>query len=384
MHCFNEAEMSSKNRKLRWGIAGGILILCILLWNPCANAIFSIGLALDLKKLASGAGGQELAVKQTKLHRPFNGKEYEALLYSPDKSTPNTAVVLVAGLSELGCYHPRAIALARFLADKGLLVITPDIRECRDFQISAEPIEQILFWYEQVPDLKEGEKVNKIGIGGISFSGTLALMAAARPEIRDGVGFVAAIGPYSSLIRCTKGWFAAAPGPARPYYPTRFYAKWIVMRAALGMIGEPKERAFLHEALDSLLLQKNVPSADQGLSSQATRWYALATMPETRSDPELTAEIESYLVSRIYPQLDPEKALREIRCPVFLAHGEYDDLIPAAESRELHQRIAGSHLLISPFLTHTHPTETPISLGRKFGAALDAVGFFYRFAQVVR
>jgi pimeloyl-ACP methyl ester carboxylesterase len=384
MHCFNEAEMSSKNRKRRWGIAGGIVVLGILLWNPCTHAVFAVGLALDLKRLASGASGQELPVKQTKLRRSFNGKECEALLYYSEQSTANTAVVLVAGLSELGCYHPRAIALSRFLADRGLLVITPDIREFRDFQISAEPIEQILFWYKQVPGLTEGKKVNKIGIGGISFSGTLALMAAAKPEIRDGVGFVAAIGPYCSLIRCTQGWFAAAPGPARPYYPARFYAKWIVMRAALGMIGDPTERVFLHGVLDSLLLQKNVPSVDQSLSSQATRWYALATMPETRSDPELAAEIESYLVSRIYPQLDPGQALREIRCPVFLAHGEYDDLIPATESRELHQKIAGSRLLISPFLTHTHPTEAPISFSRKFGAALDTVVFFYRFAQIVQ
>ena len=31
-------------------------------------------------------------------------------------------MVFIAGLSELGCYHPRAIALSRLLAEKGLLV----------------------------------------------------------------------------------------------------------------------------------------------------------------------------------------------------------------------------------------------------------------------
>jgi pimeloyl-ACP methyl ester carboxylesterase len=341
-------------------------------------------LAVDLKKVASGASGRKLPVRQTKLRGQFKGKEYEALSYCPEKAAPTAAVILVAGLSEQGCYHPRAVALSRFLAAEGLLVVTPDIREFRDFQISAEPIEQVLFWYNNVRRLKGGEKATKLGLGGISFSGTLALMAAARPEIRDDVRFVAAIGPYSNLMRCTQGWFAAAPGSARSDYPTRFYAKWIVMRAALDMIQDSRERRFIHEVLDSLLLQREVPPAAADLSSQAGRWYALATMPENRSDPELTAEIESYLVSRIYPQLDPERILREIRCPVLLAHGEYDDLIPAAESRELHQKIPGSYLLISPFLTHTHPTETPISFGRKLGAALDAVAFFYRFAQLVR
>jgi pimeloyl-ACP methyl ester carboxylesterase len=384
MHSFVEVEMPSISRKFKWAVVAGFVIMLLLIWIPCVHSVFAVRFVLGLKELASSTNIPNLPIHQTKLQRFHNGKAYEALLYYPENSKPKTAVVFIAGLSELGCYHPRAIALSRLLADQGFLVITPDIREFRDFQISAKPIEQILFWHRQIRGLKEGAAVNKTGLGGISFSGTIALMAAAQPEIRNTLGFVVAMGPYSNLLRCTKGWFAAAPESRRTYYPTRFYAKWIIMRSALDMLGKREEKLFLHSVLNNLLLHKNVPPPTAGLSSQAVRWYRLATMPETQTDPELTGEIEAYLLPRVYAELDPDKAIKELRCPVFLIHGAYDDLIPAEESLELSRKITGSHLLISPFLTHTHPSDTPMSYRRIFGAASDMFVFFYRFAQVVR
>ncbi len=326
--------------KWKWGIGTGILLACILCWSPINRALFSVRFVWSMHELASGATGKNLAIREAKINRRSAGQDYEALVYSPANSAPTRAVILVAGLSELGCYHPSLVALARFLADRGLMVITPDIREFRDFQITAKPIDQILFWYRHAPSLDGGEKVQKTGLAGISYSGTIALIAAARREVRNTIGFVVAVGPYSSLIRCTRNWFAAAPGSIESTgYPTRFYAKWIIMLSALDMVAEPKDRIFLREVLDSLLLQKKVPPANPDLTAEGARWYALATMPETRSDPELTTRIEEHLISSIYPQIDPEEALSKISCPVFLIHGAYDDLMPPAESVELHQKI---------------------------------------------
>ena len=371
--------------KWKWGGGAAIILAFILLWDPFHRAIFSAHLALSFQKVASGATGQGLPVKEIKVRRQFLGQDYEALVYHPAEYAARRAVILVPGLSELGCYHPRLVALARFLADQGLLVITPDIREFRQFQISAEPIDQILFWFRQTPGLEGGAKVLKTGLAGISYSGTLALIAAAKPEIRTQVGFVVAIGPYSSLIRCTRDWFAAVPETAgSEYYPTKFYAKWIVMLAALDMVVDSKERLFLHEVLDDLLLQKKVPSAGSRISAEGARWYALATMPANQSDPELALEIEKHLVPRIYLKLDPGQTLDKIRCPVFLVHGAYDDLIPPGESLELHRRIADSHVLISPFLTHTHPTDTPLSVSQKLSAVLDTLSFCYQISKVIR
>ena len=76
----------------------------------------------------------------------------------------------------------------------------------------------------------------------------------------------------------------------------------------------------------------------------------------------------------------------EIRCPVFLVHGAYDDLIPPEESLRLAARFVNApvHVLVSPFLTHTHPVQQePRGMG-KMKAVVEIGGFFYDFAEVVR
>jgi pimeloyl-ACP methyl ester carboxylesterase len=377
--------MALERRVRKWIWAGALLVLCILLVNPLNHVIFSARFALSLRKLASGAAEQKLDITSAKVHRQVGMQRFEALTYGPAKSPARRAIVIVAGLSELGCYHPRLVALSRVLADRGFFIITPDIREFRDFQITAEPIRQILFWYKEASKLEGGEKIQKTGLAGISFSATLALMAAAKPEIRDHVGFFVGIGPYADLAHCTRGWFAADPAAApNGAYPTRFYAKWIVMRAALDMIDSDNDRIFLRGVIDSLLLQKEIPPANPGLTPEATRWYALAIMKENRTDPELVAKIERHLTLKIYPQLDPAEAVNHVRCPAFFIHGAYDDLIPPEESMELHRRIPRSYLLISPFLTHTHPTDKQLSPGQKARAALDIMAFCYHLSQAIQ
>jgi pimeloyl-ACP methyl ester carboxylesterase len=377
-------RMSLASRKWKWGIAAGLLLAVVALWNPLSSLFLAARLALVLQRQASGATGEGFAVKEAKISRQVGNQGYEALLYYPAKSPATRAVIIVAGLSELGCYHPSLVAFSRLMANTGFLVIAPDIRMFRSFQISAEPIEQILFWHSQVGKLEESQKVQKTGLAGISFSGTLALMAAARQEIRDKVAFVMGIGPYYDMIRCAKDWFAAGPVTVSDgYYPTRFYAKWIVMLAALDILAG-EDRLFMHSVLDALLLQKKVPPPAPGLTAAGARWYRLATMREDQADSDLAKQIEEYLVSRIYRELDPQDSLGKLRCPAFFLHGVYDDLIPPGESLELHRRIARSYVLISPFLTHTHPSTKRLSLQQKTRAVFDTIIFCYQLSRAIR
>jgi pimeloyl-ACP methyl ester carboxylesterase len=377
--------MISKRNFWKWGFAAAAVAVYVFCAGSVNHLIFAVRATLSLQKLAAGQTMQTPDILESKAHRRIGDENWDALVYSPAGSPAKSAVILVAGLSEQGCYHPRLIGLSRLLADNGFLVVTPDIREFRDFRITAEPVRQILFWYKEIPKLNRGAEVRKTGLAGISFSATLALIAASRAEIRDSVGFVAGIGAYSDLSGCTRGWFAADRDAApKNYYPTRFYAKWIVMRAALDMVESEKDRLFLRQLLDDLLLQKQIPPADPGLTPEAQRWYALAVMKENETDADLAGRIERHLVAGIFSQVDPSQALPGLRCPVFLIHGAYDDLIPARESEELHREIQNSYLLLSPFLTHTHPTDQRLSPARKLRAALDTVIFCYHFSQAAR
>ena len=369
----------------KWIVTAGVLAVCLLLIRPAGHMIFAVRIGLSLQKLAAGTADQNPPVKEATIHRRFGAQNIKALSYRPAKSSAKSALILVPGISELGCYHPRLITLSKILAGAGIFVVTPDIREFRSFEITAEPVGQILFWLRETSALEGGEKIQKTGLAGISFSATLAMIAAAKPEVRDNIGFFVGIGAYSDLGRCTQGWFATDPSIVpNNYYPTRFYAKWIVMRAALDMLDSEKDRLFLRGVIDSLLLQKPVPSPPPDLTPEGARWYNLAIMQENRTDAELVEEIEQHLTLRIYPQLDPSDAVINLRCPVFLIHGAYDDLVPPEESMELHRRISRSYLLVSPFLTHTHPTDRRLTTWQKARAALDTTVFCYHLSRAIQ
>lgn len=374
-------------RNRQWTIAILLLACAVASYNPVANLVFAARMALALRNLASGATGENLPVQVTKVQRRMGDRTVEALVYRPNGSSPSRAIIFMVGVSEQGCYHPRLMALCRYLADKGFLVVTPDITMFRQLEISAEPIDQIVYWFHQARTLDGGQRVEHIGLAGISFSATLSLIAAARPEIRDEVAFLIGIGPYYDLHRCFRAWFSSGPVTVgEGYYPTRFYAKWIIMNAALGMLPVAQDRQFLHGVLLDLLLGKKVPPADPALTPEGQRWYRLAVMREDQSDEELSQKIESYLTPILFRQLEPAQAAAEIRCPVFLLHGAYDDLIPPEESREMQQHItrARCYLLISPFLTHTHPLEKPFTWRQKAAALADSFAFFYRLARILR
>jgi pimeloyl-ACP methyl ester carboxylesterase len=376
--------MSKLNKKLIKACVL-LLFLILLLWSPIKHLSWSVKLAISMQQLAAGGGEQKLSVLEEKIRRQSGGHTYEALYYRPSNRQATSAVVLAAGLSEQGCYHPRLIALARVLANNGLLVITPDIIEFRNFRIAAEPIDQLVFWHQQVKTLQGGEKVSKIGLAGISYSGTLALIAATRPEIRQNVSFVLGIGPYYDLIRCTREWFAAGNAmEGNGYYPTRFYAKWLIMRAALDMIAAVNDRPFIDRVLNHLLLSQKIPPAEPNLTPEGLRWYNLAVMKPGQTDVELSFWIERHLTSTIYPKLDPQSMLHNLQSRLFLIHGAYDDLIPPRESIDLHQHYLRSYLLISPFLTHTHPTEKPLTLRQKLSTGWDTIKFCYQFARTIQ
>jgi pimeloyl-ACP methyl ester carboxylesterase len=375
--------MRLRSPKLKW-ILIGIFAAGILLWSPLCRLLVSVRLARSLYSLALGANGESLPVKTSEIQTRSGDRLYSAIVYYPLKSIPTRAVILIAGLSELGCHHPRLIAFSRHLADSGLMVITPDIREYRDFQLTAAPITQILFWHKRISSLEGGAKVQAIGIAGISFSGTIALMAAADPEISRKTAFVVALGPYSDLTRCARDWFAGPPdAPADVTYGGKFYAKWVIMRAALDRVKSDKDRIFLHTVLDTLLLQNQILPPDPSLSAEGKRWYSLATMPGNRSDAELAGQIESSLISTVYPSLNPEKALKEITCPVFIIHGASDDLIPARESLDLHRKLPSSYMLITPLISHTAPTDTPLPLKQKAKSLLDMAIFGFHLSRVL-
>jgi pimeloyl-ACP methyl ester carboxylesterase len=376
----------ASRKKRNWLIFAALCLSATAAYEPLTRLITTARLLRAVRQVASGEIGKDAAVLEEKIVRRMGATDQEALVYRPSGSAPAGAVVLVAGVSELGCYHPRLLSLSRALARAGFLVLCPDIKMFRDFRIYPPPLDEISLWLKEVRSVKGGQRLRHVGLAGISFSGTLSLIAAARPQNRDLAAYVLGIGSFDDLTHCSDFWFGAGPVTVGPgYYPTRFYAKWVIMLAALDLLPAAGDREYLGTVLRSLLVQKGVPPPPESLTDQGRRWHRLALMREDETDMDLSRQIEQHVASYFYPALSTAQPAAEIHCPVFLAHGAYDDLIPAEESRRLQEKIvqAKSYLLISPFLTHTHPWQKPLGWWTKAGAFLDLLGFFYRLTGVL-
>jgi dienelactone hydrolase len=359
-----------------------LLPLAILVYALTPDLILSTRLLLGLRHLSAGEEGGTAASSRKLFSRAFHGRTVDGVLYAPRTASPKRGLVLVPGISELGCSHPQLVSLCRLLATNGFAVLTPDIESLRDFRIEPEAADQIVFWFTQFRSLPGTDRLTHIGVAGISFSGTLALIAAARPEIADSVAFVLGIGAYHDLADCADLWFA--PGPvtvAEGSYPTKYYARWIIMLGALDLLPEPRDREYLDQALRSLLLQKEPPEAPAGMGREAARWLRLACAREDFSDPQLARDIISDVSARIVGRLSPDTAAASLKCPVFLAHGAYDDLIPPGESLALAAEIARSQVLISPFLTHTHPATQLMTTWERVKAVFEAFRFLHALVR---
>jgi pimeloyl-ACP methyl ester carboxylesterase len=378
---------SGTNRqKRRQLLLWTVIAAAILGFVPLRRMITAVRLITMLRHVAAGEIGPDDSVTEAKVSRTSGQAQLDAILYRPSGRSPESGIILMPGVSELGCNHPRLVSLARELSKNGFLVLTPDIKMLRDFRIFPPPITEISFWVREARHMNGGGNLRRIGLAGISFSGTLALIAAAEPQNQSVASYVLAVGAFDDLLRCSSFWFDAGPITVGPgYYPTRFYAKWIIMLAAVDLLPQATDRDFIESVLRNLLLQKDVPALPNNLSEAGRRWHRFALMREDQSDADLARQIESHVSSMLYQELATGKPAAEIRCPVFLAHGAYDDLIPPEESRRLQKKItmAKSYLLISPFLTHTHASDKPLSWWTKTKAFFSLLGFFYHLSAAV-
>jgi pimeloyl-ACP methyl ester carboxylesterase len=364
----------------KWLLGLMLGTLALVAYTPVTRLIKTIRLLTILQRIASGDSVTDASLRIDRISRKLGSTIREAIIYRPQSSSPSSAVILIPGVSELGCDHPRLVSLSRALAAHGFLVLTPDIKMLRKFLIYPPPLDDISFWLREVRNLEGGPRLRRVGLAGISFSATLAFIAAAQPQNRDLADYLLGVGPFDDITRCSHFWFDAGQVTVGPgCYPTRYYARWIIMIAALDLLPSADDRRFLDTVLRNLLLQKQLPPHPDSISPQGKRWYELAVMREDQEDPELSRQIETRVATMLHPALATARPAAEIRCPVFLAHGAYDDLIPYEESLRLKEKItqARSYVLVSPFLTHTHPLEKPLGWRVRFRAGFDVLLFFY-------
>lgn len=370
--------MSFFRKHRRKLVLTALALAALLFIHPIQNAIFTMRLLL---KLGSVAGQEVSAEGLVQSVVELSDKGIRATVYKLEKRTPETAIIFIPGLTELGIEHPRFKNLAKGLASLGYLVLTPDITSFKRFRLDPKAIEEIRLWYDYLKR-DSAPRALRVGIAGTSVAGTLALMVAAHPAIRDEIAFVVSVGGYSDLLRLNQYWFSeTAVQEKHGRYPVYYYGRWIIMLSALEALELSRDRERMEQALRQLIITGTPPKQPPELSPEANRWYraAVATRWE---DKELLEIVQSQVASHVQ-DFSPEEELEQVRCPVFLVHGSHDELIPSSETVQLQKQLTAAevHVLITPLLTHTHPRFQELSTVDKWMGYWESVGFLFAFAD---
>ena len=330
----------------------------------------------------------------------IRGRVYEA------EGGSSRAALLVAGLHASGIDEPRLTRIARLLASHGVAVVTPDIPQLSEFDISpalTDHIERAAEWLATQSGLAADRK---IGLFGISFSGGLALVAAGRPSIAARVSHVLAFGGHDDLPRVLR-YLCTGQEP----YPTG------QARVALdGSRAQPFTSMPDHRGVAVILLgvaDRVVPPAQVADLRLAVRQYLRATARDGSLDKSQVPDESEALKARIGKLPEPSRTLmryvadRDVvhlgarllphingyasspalsvskspkpGSPVFLLHDVDDKVIPSVESEYLAEDIRGQapvRLLLSGLLSRPD-AGAPVAFAR----VLEQAGFWADLLQ---
>jgi dienelactone hydrolase len=278
-----------------------------------------------------------------------------ARIYEPEDDKNAPALIVLHGVHHLGIDEPRLEAFASAMASCGIRVLTPELPDIKDYHVDSTSVKTIgesVQWFAK-------QTGGPVGVMGLSFSGGLALVAAADPLYKPDFKFVFAVGSQDSMGRVAQYYDTnrdPRPNgtiellPAHEYGPLVLEYEYVedfvprqdvaavraVLRAHLYEDKEAEEAASLK--LDERQKQEALELMD-------------ATSPRTR---DLIAKANAKHADEM-AGLSPRGKLAKMTTPVYLLHGEADNIIPSAETLWMASELPSEALqamLVSPVISH--------------------------------
>jgi len=368
-------------RIIRWLVAAVALAALVLVVRPYAHGLSFVIRAADM----GGAAGRlarldTVAIATRDIAIPTTRGAMRARVYEPNRS--RRVALLTSGLHPSGIDEPRLVRLARQIAASGVAVVTPDIPELSRFEITpaiTDAIEESGRWLAVESGLAADHRV---ALMGISFSGGLSIVAAARPSLAGRVAYVFALGGHDDLPRvlrylCTgreprpspKVRLASDAGENDTFVlPPHDYGVAVILLSIADRLVPAAQverlRAGVRQYLWASALDGGVDKARAPAEFEAVRAY-------DRTLPEPSATLLRYVVERdvvhlgarllpvlgshgASPWLSVSKSPKPT-APVFLLHGLADNVVPPIESEYLAEDLRGHapvRLLLSGLISH--------------------------------
>jgi pimeloyl-ACP methyl ester carboxylesterase len=289
-------------------------------------------------------------------------------------------MVIFHGVHHLGIDEPRMMGFAAAMAGCGIRVLTPELPGIKDYHVSQDSVETIgesVKWFA-------GQTRGAVGVMGLSFAGGLALVAAENPEYAPSFKFVLAVGAQDSMARVTEYYLTGRdvrPDGSVEVLAAHEYGPLVLEYEHLEDFVPAEDLEAVRAVLRAHLYEdkKMEAEASVGLNEiqkRETLELMDATLPATR------AKIRAMMAKHTgeFPGLSPDGGLKTFSTPVYLLHGEADNIIPAAETLWMASELRPEDLkavLVSPVLSH-------VNLDGPKPGAMDEWRLVHFFALVMR
>jgi pimeloyl-ACP methyl ester carboxylesterase len=242
------------------------------------------------------------------------------------------------------------------MASCGLRVLTPELPGIKDYHVDADTITTI---GDSARWLAAQQDDRPVGVLGLSFSGGLSLIAASEPQFHPYIKFVFAIGSQDNMTRVAT-YYRTGDDP-RPDGTTEFlqpheYGPLVMEYQHLADFAPAPDLPALREVLRAHLYE-DVPAEHTALAALTPAQHAEAESLMLTNSPTTRALLEASEQRHLdYARtVSPHFYIQHLTTPVYLLHGEGDNIIPSAETQWLAADLPHGTVkaeLISPVLSH--------------------------------
>ena len=305
-------------------------------------------------------------VTTTDITLPLASGPIRARLYTPVGKPNAPAFIVLHGVHYLGMDEPRLIAFAASMASCGLRVLTPELLAIKDYHVGPASIDSI---GDSAAWLAHQNGDRPVGIMGLSFSGSLSLLAAAAPHFRPNIKFVVAIGSEDEMVRVAEYYRTGEdprPNGSNELLPPHEYGALVLEYENIEEFVPRHDVPALRAVLRAHLYEDPVAEAaaqDHLNPIQAAMAKQLmdTTSPVTR---RRLAEVQTRHIEDM-AGVSPHGHLGQLTTPVYLLHGADDNIIPAAETQWIGSELPSETLkasLITPVLSHIDMDGASVTL----------------------
>ena len=296
------------------------------------------------------------AVTTQEITLPGSSGPVRARLYLPDGVAHPPGMVVAHGIHHLGIDEPRLMSFSRAAAGGGFVVLTPEIDALADYHVDADSMATI---GESPGWLQQRLGTGPVTVVGVSFAGSLSLLAACDPRYAPHIRALVLMGAYDDLGRVSRFLatsLAELPDGRKVPYAAHDYGAAVFVYSNLEKFFSESDLGVAHEALRDWLWEQP-QDAQKLLARLSPAGRAIMEMLLARQIDRLRPQLldviqmdETQLAA-----LSPQGKLGNLHVPVFVLHGSTDDIIPSTESLWLQQEIPASYLrevLITPAFSH--------------------------------